>query len=84
MLILKCSDVPVKYFSHDHSHIRILQNVIRKCDRPEGGSMSRFIQEVDKPQKENKDKTQRTLAGDKGYDYKNLSTVKDIPLKRGK
>jgi hypothetical protein len=37
MLILKCSDVPVKYFSHDHSHIRILQNVIESVIDPKEG-----------------------------------------------
>ncbi len=46
--------------------------------------MSRFIQQVDNPQKKDKDKPSRTLAGDKGYDYSNLSNVKDIPAKRGK
>lgn len=51
---------------------------------PKEGNMSRFVQEVDAPQKEVKDKPQRTLAGDKGYDYKNLSNTKDIPIKRGK
>ena len=46
--------------------------------------MSRFIQEEAAPKKAPKESKPRKLAGDKGYDYSDLKSGKDIPLKRGK